>query len=152
MEDAACRCMSRRPYWRRKAQRVMPQGLNTDSTVSTANQYKSDFESAKGNYGKTAKIGEGFVQNVSARDVMLKVYKSINLCLPRNDGERPKEITERNEISIEDIECVYFDKLEDWYGKDKGDQVKHAEAFEICEYGSRPDKAELARLFPFFDK
>jgi hypothetical protein len=28
--------------------------------------------------------------------------------------------------------------------------VKHAEAFEICEYGRRPDKAELKRLFPFF--
>jgi LmbE family N-acetylglucosaminyl deacetylase len=42
--------------------------------------------------------------------------------------------------------------LEQWYGKEKGDQVKHAEAFEICEYGRRPDKAELARLFPFFEK
>jgi len=27
--------------------------------------------------------------------------------------------------------------------------VKTAEAFEICEYGSRPDAAELKRLFPF---
>ena len=26
----------------------------------------------------------------------------------------------------------------------------HAEAFEVCEYGRRPNKAELARLFPFF--
>jgi LmbE family N-acetylglucosaminyl deacetylase len=25
-----------------------------------------------------------------------------------------------------------------------------AEAFEICEYGRRPNKKELARLFPFF--
>jgi N-acetylglucosamine malate deacetylase 1 len=29
--------------------------------------------------------------------------------------------------------------------------VKHAEAFEVCEYGSQPDRAELKRLFPFFD-
>ena len=27
---------------------------------------------------------------------------------------------------------------------------QHAEAFEMCEYGRRPDKKELARLFPFF--
>jgi hypothetical protein len=28
--------------------------------------------------------------------------------------------------------------------------VRHAEAFEICEYGARPDEAMLRRLFPFF--
>ena len=29
-------------------------------------------------------------------------------------------------------------------------KVKTAEAFEICEYGTRPDEAQLRRLFPFF--
>ncbi len=116
-------------YWRannsvRMQEYFEPAVKQADSTVSTANQYKTDFESAKSNYGKTAKIGEGFVQNVSGRDVWLKVLKSVNLCLPRNEGERPKEITERNEISIEDFECVYFDKLEDWYGKVKADYEK----------------------------
>jgi len=43
-------------------------------------------------------------------------------------------------------------KLVDFYGQDKGGQVEHAEAFEICEYGSRPNKAELKKLFPFFDE
>ncbi len=38
--------------------------------------------------------------------------------------------------------------LEKWYGKEKGGQAKHAEAFEICEYGSRPSDADLRRLFP----
>jgi len=41
--------------------------------------------------------------------------------------------------------------LEKWYGPAKAAQVKHAEAFELCEYGSRPTEAELRRLFPFFD-
>src|SRR6266478_3286716 len=41
-------------------------------------------------------------------------------------------------------------KLEESYGKDRAAKVKYAEAFEICEYGRRPDKAELAKLFPFF--
>lgn len=36
------------------------------------------------------------------------------------------------------------------YGEDRGKAVKHAEAFEICEYGSRPSGDELRRLFPFF--
>jgi len=29
--------------------------------------------------------------------------------------------------------------------------VQYAEAFEICEYGRQPDKAELKKLFPFFE-
>ncbi len=41
--------------------------------------------------------------------------------------------------------------LESWYGPEAAAKVKHAEAFEICEYGRRPDKKELGRLFPFFE-
>jgi LmbE family N-acetylglucosaminyl deacetylase len=40
--------------------------------------------------------------------------------------------------------------LRKWYGP-RGEAVKNAEAFEVCEYGRRPDEAELRRLFPFFD-
>jgi hypothetical protein len=28
--------------------------------------------------------------------------------------------------------------------------VQHAEAFELCEYGSQPGAKEVRRLFPFF--
>lgn len=38
--------------------------------------------------------------------------------------------------------------LEKWYGKEAAAQVKHAEAFEICEYGMQPNEAEIRRLFP----
>ena len=40
-------------------------------------------------------------------------------------------------------------QLLEWYGSEKGPQVKHAEAFELCEYGRQPDKAALKQLFPF---
>jgi LmbE family N-acetylglucosaminyl deacetylase len=39
-----------------------------------------------------------------------------------------------------------------WYGAEKGNAVRHAEAFEICEYGTRPDEAMIRNLFPFFPK
>lgn len=39
-----------------------------------------------------------------------------------------------------------------WYGPEQGNAVKRAEAFEICEYGTRPDEALLRKLFPFFGK
>jgi hypothetical protein len=39
-----------------------------------------------------------------------------------------------------------------WYGAEKGNTVRYHEAFEICEYGRRPDTAELRKLFPFYGK
>lgn len=40
--------------------------------------------------------------------------------------------------------------LEKYYGKERADKVKFAEAFEICEYGRKPDPEEVRKLFPFF--
>ncbi len=41
-------------------------------------------------------------------------------------------------------------KLERVLGVQAGKEVKYAEAFEVCEYGSQPNPEELRRLFPFF--
>ena len=38
--------------------------------------------------------------------------------------------------------------LEKWYGKDKASKAQYAEAFEICEYGSRPSEDDIRRFFP----
>lgn len=43
----------------------------------------------------------------------------------------------------------FRDKLIELYGEEAGRQVRHAEAFEICEYGRRPTNQELRKLFPF---
>lgn len=42
-------------------------------------------------------------------------------------------------------------QLIDELGEAKGKAVQYAEAFEVCEYGSRPTKPELRKLFPFLD-
>ena len=42
------------------------------------------------------------------------------------------------------------DALRRLYGS-RADGVRHAEAFELCEYGRHPDEPELRRLFPFFE-
>ena len=57
------------------------------------------------------------------------------------------EMTARDRASAERFRAA----LEGWYGKERAGKIKHVEAFEICEYGRRPDKAEIKRLFPFFD-
>jgi LmbE family N-acetylglucosaminyl deacetylase len=39
-----------------------------------------------------------------------------------------------------------------WYGAEKASAVRYAEAFEICEYGTRPDEAMIRKLFPFLPR
>ena len=44
----------------------------------------------------------------------------------------------------------YRESLIKWYGPEKGNAVKFAEAFEICEYGRQPSPEEVKVLFPFY--
>ncbi|MFK5923737.1 MAG: PIG-L family deacetylase [Verrucomicrobiota bacterium] len=46
----------------------------------------------------------------------------------------------------------YRDLLIKYYGKEHGEKVKHAETFEICEYGRQPSAADIKKLFPFYGK
>ncbi len=41
--------------------------------------------------------------------------------------------------------------LKKWYG-DRAEIAKHAEAFEICEYGKQPTDEEIKKLFPMLGK
>jgi hypothetical protein len=38
--------------------------------------------------------------------------------------------------------------LEKWYGAERAAKIRHAEAFEVCEYGYQPSDTELRQLFP----
>ena len=44
----------------------------------------------------------------------------------------------------------YRQTLLKWYGPERGENVKYAEIFEICEYGAQPNDEEIRRLFPFY--
>lgn len=41
--------------------------------------------------------------------------------------------------------------LEQWYSAEQAKTVKYAECFEVSEYGHRPTRDDLLKLFPFFD-
>jgi len=43
------------------------------------------------------------------------------------------------------------ESLKKWYGE-KASSVKHAEGFEVCEYGMQPSDEEIKRLFPMLGK
>jgi LmbE family N-acetylglucosaminyl deacetylase len=70
---------------------------------------------------------------------------------PAKQEQRRRQVREEHAGRSRAVAEHYRGKLADWYGKDRADKVQYAEAFEVCEYGRRPTKAELARLFPFFE-
>lgn len=47
-----------------------------------------------------------------------------------------------------DVANGYRDLLIHRYGEERGRQIRYAEAFELCQYGSQPSAAELGELFP----
>jgi LmbE family N-acetylglucosaminyl deacetylase len=67
---------------------------------------------------------------------------------PAKQQERRKQVREHHAARNEAIAKHFRTQLADWYGKEKADTIRHAEAFEICEYGRRPSKDELRKLFP----
>ena len=73
--------------------------------------------------------------------------------MPKTPAERTKRVKEvRDGHASRNINVAdrFRDVLKEWYGAEAAAKVKYAEAFEICEYGRRPNKEELKKLFPFF--
>ncbi len=79
--------------------------------------------------------------------------------LPWHDGELekvPKEPAARLEWLRKGrfgrpISDSFRVELRKWYGA-QADSIRHAEAFELCEYGRQPSREELRTLFPFFPR
>jgi LmbE family N-acetylglucosaminyl deacetylase len=70
---------------------------------------------------------------------------------PAGQKQRHQDVRAHFARRYQDLASKFHAKLAEWYGADKANAVRYAEAFEICEYGRRPDQAELKRLFPFFE-
>jgi len=75
--------------------------------------------------------------------------------LPWVDGklsEVPKDLVERKawlkRTRNRPPSAAVRESLVKWYGAQKGNAAKFYEAFEICEYGARPDEARIRELFP----
>jgi N-acetylglucosamine malate deacetylase 1 len=63
---------------------------------------------------------------------------------------RREEVRNRFLSEFRETADLYRKQAEEWAGRAGAEKMKYAEAFEICEYGRRPDKAEIRKLFPFF--
>lgn len=69
--------------------------------------------------------------------------------VPKNIADRKKWLATNRAVKITP---EVRKSLELWYGKEKAAQVKHAEAFEICEYGTQPSEDDIRKLFPMIKK
>jgi len=78
------------------------------------------------------------------------------------NGSEPKDAAEREARRQRGLQAFkarsgrtadrFRSKLVELYGEELGKKVRHAEAFEICEYGRRPNAEQIRQLFPFFPK
>lgn len=70
--------------------------------------------------------------------------------VPKNEEERKAWLREWR-LSSEPSE-EQQKGLNKWYGENKAQKVKHAESFEIAEYGKQPTEEEIKKLFPMLGK
>lgn len=69
--------------------------------------------------------------------------------VPKGAEERKKWLEVRSAVPVTpEVRAV----LEKFYGEQKASIAKHAEVFEICEYGSQPSEEEIRELFPMLKK
>lgn len=68
---------------------------------------------------------------------------------PKKQADRRRDVRAAFAKRSQAVAEKYRDGLGKWYGMDAAAKIGHAEAFEICEYGRRPDRKEIATLFPF---
>lgn len=73
--------------------------------------------------------------------------------VPSKGPERAKrkaQLAESMKRRYANVANRFRSQLIKLYGVDKGTAVKYAEAFELCEYGTRPSEERLMELFPFY--
>ena len=68
--------------------------------------------------------------------------------VPDDDEARKNFIRDWLTDRDADVANNYRDLLVRRYGEERGRQIRYAEAFELCQYGSQPTASELSELFP----
>jgi hypothetical protein len=101
-------------------------------------------------------IDDTFAKKVDAIDAHVsQVYEWLPWlngrldAVPKDPAERKAWMAKQRQGRITEAIRAALVK---YYGPEAGAKVAHAEAFEICEYGRRPDAAEVKRLFPFLPR
>jgi LmbE family N-acetylglucosaminyl deacetylase len=118
--------------------------------------YFQDFFQRPNSFRPDIAITSVFEQKIDALDAhQSQVYEWLPWIggyadqVPKNAADRRKWLATNRVVKITP---EVKKSLELWYGKEKAAKVKHAEAFEICEYGTQPSEDDIRRLFPMIKK
>ncbi|HZZ72595.1 MAG TPA: type IV pilus assembly protein PilM [Pirellulales bacterium] len=67
-------------------------------------------------------LGKDLINPARKRAVWLEMFKAVNQCLPQAatkaadpKAEPPADLTQRDVIFVDSLDCQYFEKLEDWF-------------------------------------
>ena len=71
--------------------------------------------------------------------------------VPTEEEARKAYIADRFQQRDARVADQWRDLLVEYYGEERGNAFKYAEAFEVSEYGSQPTREQLKALFPFFE-
>jgi LmbE family N-acetylglucosaminyl deacetylase len=68
--------------------------------------------------------------------------------VPKDSAQRKKWLATTT-LGARELQPEWREALQKRYGAQAG-HIRHAEAFEITEYGHQPSEAEIRQMFPFF--
>jgi type IV pilus assembly protein PilM len=82
---------------------------------SQSSEANSSYDAAKTELANVAKTGTNLAGIAERRLLWPELMKALNDCLPRDAGEPPKKISERNQLHITRMDCEYYPDLTVWF-------------------------------------
>ncbi len=95
-----------------------------ESAAGEADQKKTAYDTAKGEFTSINEIGAGLVGNVEGRWLWPEMLMALSQCLPADPPDaRPEKIGDRNELHITEMDCEWFPDLATWYSSGVGERI-----------------------------
>lgn len=87
-----------------------------DQVAQKAEKLEKEAAAAAAELASIKQIGQNLTSNVEGRIRWLELLRALNSCLPSDpEGERPEDISQRNEIYLNSIEFQWVPDLRAWF-------------------------------------
>ncbi len=88
-----------------------------DAVKTKSKKFTDDYQTNQKVFQDFDQMGKNIVGGVEGRLLWIEVLKAIDYCLPHDpDGRpKPKDIRDRNELHITEVECEHRADLATWY-------------------------------------
>lgn len=119
------------------AQEKAAEGIDND-----AKGLKSKYDAEEKKNEKLRADGKKLVGMLDTRENWLEVYKAIDECLPRDEGNKldETEISKMNRITIRAMTCKKYDDLGTWMAEFKGQGAEQVKGYMTPEDQKTPPK------------